>query len=61
MIQKVIGFIKEVKSELSQVSWSEPRELWTSTKVVLVTAALLSLVVGIFDFLLSRFMNWMVH
>jgi len=61
VIRKVIGFMKEVRSELAQVSWSSLKELLASTKVVLVTTALLSLVVGVFDFLLSRFMDWIVH
>ena len=61
MIRKAIVFLKDVRSELAQVSWSPPRELWESTKVVLVTVALLSLVVGIFDFLCAQAVRWMVH
>ncbi|MBI3614959.1 MAG: preprotein translocase subunit SecE [Candidatus Omnitrophica bacterium] len=61
MIQKTIGFIKEVRSELGQVSWSPLPELWASTKVVLVTVLLLSLVIGIFDLICARLISWMVH
>ena len=49
MIQKTIVFFKDVRSELSQVSWPTPGELWDSTKVVLMTMFLLGIVLGIFD------------
>jgi len=61
VIQKSIAFLKEVKGELTQVSWSAPRELWGSTKVVLVTIALLSLVIGTFDFVSALLMNWIIR
>ncbi|MBI3318467.1 MAG: preprotein translocase subunit SecE [Candidatus Omnitrophica bacterium] len=61
MIQRAIHFLKEIRSELSQVSWSSPQELWGSTKVVLVTVALLSLVIGIFDLVCARLMSWMIR
>jgi preprotein translocase SecE subunit len=58
VIQKTIVFFKDVQSELAQVSWPTPRELVESTKVVLVTMFLLSMVIGLFDaicaFLISR-------
>ena len=61
MIRKVVVFLKDVRSELGQVSWAPPRELWESTKVVLVTVALLSLVIGFFDLICARLMSWMVR
>ncbi len=61
MFGKLAVFIKEVRAEMAQVSWSPPRELWESTKVVLVTAGLLSLVIGFFDLICARLMSWMVR
>ena len=61
MIQRAITFFKEVGSELSQVSWATPRELWESTKVVLATVALLSLTIGVIDFVLAQFMRLILH
>gem|GEM_PF-5914768 len=61
MIHRAVTFLKEVKSELSQVSWSPPEELWESTKVVLVTVALLSAVIGLFDLIFAGLMKWMIH
>jgi preprotein translocase subunit SecE len=61
VIRKTVVFLKEVRSELKSVSWSSPRELWESTKVVLVTVALLSLVIGFFDLVCARLMSWMIR
>ena len=61
MIQKAIAFLKDIRSELSQVSWSPPQELWASTRVVLVTVALLSVVIGLFDLVCSTAMSWMIR
>lgn len=61
MIQKIIAFLKDVRSELGQVSWPTPRELWESTKVVLVTMILLSGIIGTFDFLCARLIDWIVR
>ena len=61
MIQKAATFLKEVRSELSQVSWATPQELWESTKVVLTTVVLLAVIIGIFDFIFAQLMNWVLH
>ncbi|MBI1953107.1 MAG: preprotein translocase subunit SecE [Candidatus Omnitrophica bacterium] len=60
MIRRAVTFVKEVRSEMSQVSWSSPRELWESTKVVLVATALLSAVIGLFDMICARLMAWLI-
>ena len=57
----MVGFLREVGNELRQVSWATPRELWESTKVVLVTTALLALVVGTFDFLVAQLIGWILR
>ena len=61
MIRKAATFIKDVRNEMSQVSWESPQELVDSTKVVLVTMILLSLIVASFDFVCARFMAWMIY
>jgi preprotein translocase SecE subunit len=61
VVKRTVSFFKEIRSELSQVSWSPPRELWESTKVVFVTVALLSLVIGFFDLLCARLMSWVIR
>ncbi len=61
VITKTIAFIKDVRSELSQVSWPTVDQLWDSTKVVLSTMILLSAVIGLFDLICARLISWMIR
>ena len=61
MITKSIAFIKDVRSELSQVSWPTYEQLWDSTKVVLVTMILLSAVIGLIDLVCARLISWIIR
>ncbi|MBI3322373.1 MAG: preprotein translocase subunit SecE [Candidatus Omnitrophica bacterium] len=61
MIQKTVLFFKDVKSELAQVSWPTFQELLGSTKVVLVTIALLSMVIAFFDVICARLISWIIR
>ena len=54
MITKVQGFIGEVVAELKKVSWSTRRELADSTLIVIFSALILGLFVGIIDIVLSK-------
>ncbi len=61
MIAKTIAFIKDVQSELSQVSWPTLEQLLDSTKVVLVTMLLLATVIGFFDLIFARVISWVIR
>ena len=61
MIRRVSSFIREVRTEMGKVSWSSRPELIGSTWVVMVSSALLALVVGVFDFLCTTLIRWMVR
>ena len=61
MIAKSIAFIKDVQSELSQVSWPTWGQLLDSTKVVLATMILLSAVIGLFDLVCARLISWIIR
>jgi len=54
ILNKVIGFLNEVKVELSKVSWSTRQELVGSTIVVIVITLIMGLFIGLFDLLLSQ-------
>lgn len=54
VIAKPAGFLKEVKAELSKVSWSTRQELLGSTFVVIVVTFILAVFIGIIDLLLSK-------
>ena len=53
MINKVKGFLSEVRAEMQKVTWPNREELVGSTGVVLVTMFFLSTFIGIADFVLS--------
>ena len=61
VITKTIAFIKDVKSELSQVSWPTFGQLLDSTRVVLVTMVLLAAIIGIFDLVCARLISWVIR
>ena len=54
MIAKVQNFIGEVLAEMKKVSWVTRQELWDSTLVVIVSALLLGIFVGLVDIVLSK-------
>jgi len=61
VIGKAAAFLKDVRNEMSQVSWATRRELWDSTKVVIVTMILLSSIVAVIDFFCAHLISWMVR
>lgn len=54
MWQKLIRFIKEVRIELTKVSWSSREELIGSTLVVIVLSLIMSVFIGLVDLGLSN-------
>lgn len=54
---KIVQFIKEARIELKKVNWPTRKELIDSTKVVLITSALLAAFIGGIDFFLSQVIN----
>ncbi len=55
--KKIIGFILEVKVELSKVSWSTRNELIGSTSVVLVVTTIMTVFIGVVDLALSKILS----
>jgi len=54
ILNKVTGFLNEVKGELSKVSWSTRQELVGSTIVVIMITLIMGLFIGLLDLLLSQ-------
>jgi len=54
ILQKPVNFLKEVKTELGKVSWSNRQELIGSTLVVIVITFITALFIGIIDLFLSK-------
>ena len=54
MFEKIKQFFKEVKSELTKVTWTSKQELIYSTYIVIVVSIVLSIFIGIVDMMLSN-------
>jgi preprotein translocase subunit SecE len=56
MKEKLTKFLREVKVEMSKVSWPSLDELRNSTKVVIVAVALITVFIGAVD----RVLGWVI-
>jgi preprotein translocase subunit SecE len=54
VIARLPVFFREVKIELTKVSWPSRRELVGATWIVIVVTAILTTYIGVLDFLLSK-------
>ncbi|MFA4853878.1 MAG: preprotein translocase subunit SecE [Candidatus Omnitrophota bacterium] len=57
ILAKPVNFLKEVRSELSKVSWSTRQELLASTALVIVVTVIMTIFIGITDLALSRLLS----
>jgi len=61
MFKKISNFIKEVKVEMSKVSWSDKNEIIGSTVVVLVSTALMAVFIGLADFAVASIVKYLLR
>ena len=61
IIKNFVTFLKEVNGELKKVSWSSRDEIVGSTSVVIISVALLSIFIGIVDFVLTRIVTILIR
>lgn len=54
MFEKLKKFFKEVRVELAKVTWPSPSELRATTAVVIVTALVMTVFVGLVDLGLAQ-------
>jgi preprotein translocase subunit SecE len=57
ILAKPINFLKQVRSELSKVSWSTRKELLASTILVITVTLIMTVFIGIVDLGLSKFLS----
>ncbi|MBU3958457.1 MAG: preprotein translocase subunit SecE [Candidatus Omnitrophica bacterium] len=57
IFKKFTNFLREVKIELSKVSWSTRQELMGSTFVVIVVTFIMALFIGLFDLSFTRILS----
>ena len=54
-------FLREVKSELSKVTWPSKEELRSSTQVVLIMLAVLAAIIYGYDMVYQNVMVWLLQ
>lgn len=60
MINKLTSYIKESIEELKKVTWPTRKETIRLTSVVVVVSAIVSLYLGVLDFIFSQFLKVVV-
>lgn len=61
MLEKTMTFIRESYAELKRVTWPTRKEILGSTLVVLIVVGILMLCIGLFDFILSVIVRFLVR
>jgi len=59
-VEKTKLFLNEVTTEMKKVSWSTRRELLASTWIVIVSVSIFVVVLGIFDYMFSRLITYIL-
>lgn len=57
-MKKIILFFQESFAELKKVTWPSRDEVISSTKVVLVSTAVIAVVLGLVDFILVKLVDF---
>jgi preprotein translocase subunit SecE len=56
-MKKIINYIKESYAELKKVIWPNREEVFSSTKVVIVSTIIIAAALGLIDIVLYRLLN----
>ncbi len=59
-INSIIKFVKESYVELKKVTWLSRKEVVASSIVVVILIIIMSIYIGIIDFILSRIVSFFV-
>ena len=59
-IEKVTQFLKEAKIELKKVTWPTPKQTLASTAVVIIIVFIVSIYLGIVDFVLAKLVKFVL-
>ena len=61
MFTKIRNFTAEAVSELRKVSWLTQKDLVDSTKIVLISIAMLGTFIAVIDLILSRCLSFIIR
>ena len=60
IIQNVTQFLKDAKVELKKVTWPTPKQTLASTAVVIIIVFIVSIYLGIVDFVLAKLVKFVL-
>ncbi len=61
IVPRSVTFLQEVWAELKKVHWPSRRETYAATVVVLVVVGIVALYLGLVDFALSQFIQFILR
>ena len=61
ILTKIQAFLKEVKTELKKVNWSNRQETIKYTLIVIIVLVLVATYLGAIDFFFSRLLNRLIQ
>jgi preprotein translocase subunit SecE len=59
LLNKVVQFLKDVRFELTKVTWPSRRELLGSTVIVVIMSVLVSVFIGVVDLGFSNLVSFL--
>jgi preprotein translocase subunit SecE len=60
IIQNVTQFLKDAKVELKKVTWPTPKQTMASTAVVIIIVFIVSIYLGLVDFVLAKLVKYIL-
>lgn len=60
-MNKLIKYFNDTASELKQVAWPTQQQALFYTALVIIISAFVALYVGVFDYLFSQGVNFIIH
>ena len=60
VIENITQFIKDAKVELKKVTWPTPKQTLASTAVVIIIVFIVSIYLGIVDFVLAKLVKFVL-
>ncbi|GBC75846.1 Protein translocase subunit SecE [bacterium HR07] len=61
MREKVVNFLREVRGEFQRISWPSRAEIIGLTTLVIIIVVLLSIYVGLWDFIFQRVVAFLLQ
>jgi len=57
MIAKIKKITEEVTAEMKKVAWPTKEHLWKSSQIVVIVTVIITLIVSVFDWIISNGVN----